>query len=90
METATIIINAIVALVTGSVGYFFGHKKTMKEADSVGIANVEKALDIYKQMLDDMKLRYDAEIENLKSKLAKYENHIATLEGKIKELKSQK
>jgi phage shock protein A len=37
-----------------------------------------------------MKLRYDAEIENLKSKLAKYENHIATLEGKIKELKSQK
>ena len=90
METATIIINAIVGLITGSIGYFFGYKKTMKEADSVGIANVEKALDIYKQMLDDMKKRYDAEIENLKSKLANYETHIAKLETIIKELKKNK
>lgn len=90
METATIIINAIIGLITGSIGYFFGYKKTMKEADSVGIANVEKALDIYKQMLDDMKKRYDAEIENLKSKLATYESHIAKLETIIKELKKSK
>jgi archaellum component FlaC len=90
METATIIINAIVGLITGSIGYFFGYKKTMKEADGVGIQNVEKALDIYKQMLDDMKKRYDAEIENMKSKLASYEAHIAKLETTIKELKKTK
>ena len=90
MEITAIVINGIIGLLTGSIGYFFGYKKTMREADSVGIANVEKALDIYKQMLDDMKLRYDAEIENLKNKLAQYESHINNLETKLKELKKTK
>ena len=86
----SIIVNAIIALVTGLGGYFMGYKKNQKEADSVGIQNVEKALDIYKVMLDDMKKRYDAEIENLKSKLASYETHISRLESIIKELKTKK
>ena len=37
-----------------------------------------------------MKKRYDAEIENLKSKLASYETHISRLESVIKELKTKK
>jgi|LakMenE01Jun11ns_1017448.scaffolds.fasta_scaffold9601030_2 hypothetical protein len=89
-STLSIILNAVIGLVTGLAGYFMGYKKNQKEADSVGIQNVEKALDIYKIMLDDMKKRYDAEIENLKSKLATYESHIAKLETTIKELKKQK
>jgi CII-binding regulator of phage lambda lysogenization HflD len=91
METTlTIVINAIVAILGSSLGYFFGYKKNKKEAESIGIQNVEKALDIYKQMLDDMKKRYDLEIENLKAKLSEYQQHIATLETKIKELKKPK
>lgn len=90
MDLATIILNGIIGLLTGSLGYFFGYKKNKKEADSIGIANVEKALDIYKQMLDDMKKRYDAEIEMFKAKLAQYEAHIISLENKIKELKKTK
>lgn len=90
MDNLSVILNAVIGLVTGLAGYFMGYKKNQKEADSVGIQNVEKALDIYKTMLDDMKKRYDAEIENLKSKLATYESHIAKLETTIKELKKQK
>lgn len=90
MDNLSVILNAVIGLVTGLAGYFMGYKKNQKEADSVGIQNVEKALDIYKIMLDDMKKRYDAEIENLKSKLATYESHIAKLETTIKELKKQK
>jgi hypothetical protein len=89
-STLSIIINAAIGLITGLAGYFVGYKKNQKEADSVGIQNVEKALDIYKIMLDDMKKRYDAEIENLKSKLATYESHIVKLETTIKELKKTK
>ena len=37
-----------------------------------------------------MKKRYDLEIENLKAKLSEYQQHIATLETKIKELKKPK
>ena len=87
METTTIIVNAVIGLLTGWGGYFFGIRKSKREAEALGIANVEKALDIYKQMLDDMKKRYDTEIELLKAKLIQYEQHIATLEQKIKELK---
>ena len=89
-ETITILVNAIVGVLTGWGGYLFGVRKSRKEADTIGIQNVEKALDIYKQMLDDMKKRYDAEIEMFKAKLAKYESHIILLENKIKELKKTK
>ena len=41
-------------------------------------------------MLDDMKERYDAEIESLKKKLNEYQLHIETLEGKIKNLTSKR
>jgi archaellum component FlaC len=86
----SLILNAAIGLITGLAGYFVGYKKNQKEAESVGIQNVEKALDIYKTMLDDMKKRYDAEIENMKAKLASYEAHIAKLETTIKELKKTK
>jgi archaellum component FlaC len=89
-DTLSLILNAAIGLITGLAGFFVGYKKNQKEADGVGIQNVEKALDIYKQMLDDMKKRYDAEIENMKSKLASYEAHIAKLETTIKELKKTK
>lgn len=91
METTlTIVINAVVAILGSSVGYFFGYRKNQKEAESIGIQNVEKALDIYKQMLDDMKKRYDLEIENLKNQLIQSQQHIIVLESKIKELKKTK
>ena len=91
METTiTIVINAVVAILGSSLGYFFGYRKNQKEAESIGIQNVEKALDIYKQMLDDMKKRYDLEIENLKAQLITSQQHIIVLENKIKELKKPK
>lgn len=91
METTiTIVINAVVAVIGSVAGYFFGFNKSKKEAESIGILNVEKALDIYKQMLDDMKKRYDFEIDALKSKLKQYEQHISVLEEKIQNLKKSK
>jgi acyl CoA:acetate/3-ketoacid CoA transferase len=85
-----IIINAIVGLGTGLIGFVAGRKRQNLENDGLAILNVEKALDIYKEMLDDMKLRYDREIELMKQKLSEYEKHILILESKIKELKKPK
>jgi hypothetical protein len=89
-EFVDVIVNALVGLGTGTIGFFAGRKRQNLENDGIGIANVEKALDIYKEMLDDMKLRYDREIELMKQKLSEYEKHILILESKIKELKKQK
>lgn len=82
--------NALVGIGTGIIGFIAGRKREKLTNDGIGIANVEKALDIYKEMLDDMKVRYDREIEMMKQKLSEYESNIIVLESKIKELKKQK
>jgi len=82
-----ILITGIVSIVTGWIGFMTGKKKTDAEADSTTIDNVEKALAIYKSIIDDMKIRYDRQLEEMNKKLLQYEQHIAKLEDKIKELK---
>ena len=81
------LITGIVSVATGLIGYFTGKKKTDAEANGQTIDNVEKALAIYKDIIDDMKARYDKEIAELKVKLAEYEKHITILEQKIKSFK---
>lgn len=88
MEFSTdTLVTGIVSVVTGMIGYFTGKKKTDAEANGQTIDNVEKALAIYKDIIDDMKARYDKEIADLKSKLLDYEKHINQLEQKIKSFK---
>jgi hypothetical protein len=84
------ILSIITPIGTGLVGFFAGKKRTDKEVEQISLANVQQALSIYKDMLDDMKIRYDSEIESLKNKLLQYQRHIEVLEGKIKTLTSNK
>lgn len=85
-----LIISGAVSFGTALIGFFVGKKRSDKEIEQLSLANVEQALGIYKDMLDDMKLRYDAEIEALKRKLSEYQDHIQTLETKIKTLTNRK
>ena len=89
-EYFDIIGSSMVSVITGIIGFFAGKKRSDKEIEKLSLANVEQALSIYKEMLDDMKVRYDAEIESLKKKLNEYQRHIETLENKIKTLTSRK
>ena len=79
-----LIISGAVSLGTALIGFIVGKKRSDREIEQLSLANVEQALGIYKDMLDDMKKRYDAEIESLKSKLKEYQEHIVSLESKIK------
>jgi peptidoglycan hydrolase CwlO-like protein len=81
-----LIISGAVSLGTALIGFIVGKKRSDREIEQLSLANVEQALGIYKDMLDDMKKRYDAEIESLKSKLKEYQEHIVSLESKIKTL----
>ena len=80
-------ISAIVSVGMGIVGYLTGKRKNDAEANGQTIDNIEKALEIYKNIIDDMKARYDKEIADLKLKLIDYEKHIQQLEQKIKSFK---
>lgn len=84
-----IILNAVVGIVTGLIGFFTGRERNKKETESVVIQNVENAVAIYKNMLDDIVKRYDSEIAYMKTKLDDYEKHIAKLEAIIKQIKSK-
>ena len=84
------ILSILTPIGTGLIGFFAGKKRTDKEIEQLSLANVEQALSIYKDMLDDMKIRYDAEIDSLKKKLSEYQIHIESLESKIKMLTSRK
>ena len=84
------ILSILAPIGTGLIGFFAGKKRTDKEIEQLSLANVERALAIYKDMLDDMKERYDAEIEALKKKLSEYQSHIESLENKLKTLTSRK
>lgn len=81
------LMTGVISIATSFVGYFIGKKKTDAEAQGQTIDNVEKALAIYKDIIDDMKARYDREIADLKSKLIDYEKNITQLEQKIKSFK---
>ena len=84
------LLNIMAPIGTALIGFFAGKKRSDREIEQLSLANVEQALGIYKSMLDDMKERYDAEIESLKKKLNEYQLHIETLEGKIKNLTSKR
>ena len=84
------LLNILAPICTALIGFFAGKKRSDREIEQLSLANVEQALGIYKSMLDDMKERYDAEIESLKKKLNEYQLHIETLEGKIKNLTSKR
>jgi len=82
------LINVLTPIGTALVGFFAGKKRSDKEIEQLSLGNVEQALSIYKEMLDDMKSRYDAEIEALKKRLLDAQKHIETLESKMKSLSS--
>ena len=85
-----IILNAVVGIITGLIGFFTGRERNKKETESVVIQNVENAVAIYKGMLDDIVKRYDSEIAYLKTKIDSYEKHIEKLEQTIKQIKTTK
>lgn len=88
MDSSTIA-AIITSIGTGLVGFFAGKKRSDAEVEAISLKNVEQALGIYKDMLNDMKVRYDQEIESLKTKLKSYETHITNLENQIKQLKKK-
>jgi peptidoglycan hydrolase CwlO-like protein len=88
MDSSTIA-AVVTSIGTGLIGFFAGKKRSDAEVEAISLKNVEQALTIYKDMLNDIKNRYDQEIESLKAKLKNYESQINNLESQIKQLKNK-
>jgi archaellum component FlaC len=85
-----LIASIITSVATGVIGFLAGKKRSDAEVEAITIKNIESALAIYQELLNDMKSRYDAEIDGLKKKLTESQTHITSLENQIKQLKRNK
>lgn len=76
------------ALGTGFIGWFFGRRKTLAEAVGTEIDNDVKLSSHYKEILDDLKMRYETrykEFEDMMNRKVKLlEEEIQLKDRKIK------
>lgn len=73
------------AMATGFAGWFFGRKKAKTEYENGQIENAEKLLSYYKNLVDDLGIRLQKSIEELKAATM----NIRSLEDKVEELTSE-
>ena len=50
MDWSTLLISSVSSVIT----YFIGLRKSRKEIESITLINLEKSLEIYKSMIDDL------------------------------------
>lgn len=72
------ILNLLTPIATAFAGWFFGRRKSVAEAKTTEIENVEKSLAIYRGIIGDL----EARIEFLKSQIADLEKQLITLKSR--------
>jgi len=78
------IFDWVLVTITGISGFFLGMRKTQKETDSISIQNVASTLNVYQEIIADLK----SEINTLKGKMEKMDSLIQTLKEENKQLRA--
>lgn len=68
-------LNVIFTFVTGVVTYIIGHKRAKKEVENQALINLEKSIEIYNIIINDMK----NQVETLLKKVNELEDKIDEL-----------
>lgn len=76
IDWSTLLVSSVSSLIT----YFIGLRKSKKEIESITLINLEKSLEIYKSMIDDLTGRINtlnAQVKELNDKVDELmiENH---------------
>lgn len=79
-----ILIPTLAGLITGAAGYIGGRKQRQKDIDSSTIENLDKSLELYKRIIDDLQIRFNKEIEDLRRKIIEKEAQVKELETKLR------
>ena len=77
------LITFISSTVTGVVSYIIGNKRAKKELENQTLVNMEKSIEIYNTIIEDLK----GEIESLLKKVDELEKKIDNLKKENDELK---
>jgi len=76
------IIDWILVTITGISGFFLGMRKTQKETDSISIQNVASTLNVYQDIIADLKVQ----INEMKEKMEQMDKTIHKLQEENKKL----
>ena len=77
------LVTVLISSVTGIITFFVGHRRARKEVESMALDNIGKSLDIYNQIIGNLK----DEIIQLTDKVKELENKIDDLTEENKKLK---
>jgi peptidoglycan hydrolase CwlO-like protein len=77
------IFTILASAITGVVTFFIGMAKSKKEIESMSLTNLEKSIDIYARIIEDLK----EEIEGLKTEIKELQTRVSDLTKENHELK---
>lgn len=77
-----VIFTALLGGLTSFISWIAARRKNLAEVQANELNNVNKAVGYYREMLDDMAVRYKSAIEELQD----VKEHISKLEERIKKL----
>ena len=75
--------NIIITIVTTLIGYFIGYKKSKNEIEGGRLENLEKSINIYQVVIDDL----GKKVEELTVQITKLEIIIDSLKKENRKLK---
>ena len=84
------IISFLGMVLSGLAGWFFGRPKQQMELQTNELDNVDKAVKIYRVILEDLGAKYANAIEELKKANARIKDLEASVEELLAELKKYK
>ena len=83
-------VSFIGMVLSGVVGWFFGRPKQRMELQTSELENVDKAVKIYREMIEDLGAKYASAIEELKKANQSIKDLENSVEGLLTELKKYK
>ena len=91
METLKEPLLAFISLFLSTlVGWLFGRRKQQAETQTTELDNVDKAIHIYRQMIDDLSQKYAHAIEELHIAQQRIKQLETTIENLLTQLKKYK
>ena len=83
-------VSFIGMVLSGVAGWFFGRPKQRMELQTSELENVDKAVKIYREMIEDLGAKYASAIEELKKANQRIKDLENSVEGLLTELKKYK
>lgn len=77
----------LVSSITGLITFFFGLKRGKKEIEGIALQNIEKSLEIYQHIIDDLNDRVLAlmnKVDDLETKIDDLKKENEVLKGMLK------